>query len=115
MGLFSKIFKQLLSRADNSSSTKSATSSNKSNGNSKKKRPTSKSSISRNVSLQQQEVRSTSTNLSHSSNSKDGMSFKYNEEGRRYHDYEEVAYMLPNDHDGTVNLFWIVMRVSFDR
>jgi hypothetical protein len=30
--------------------------------------------------------------------------FKYNEEGRRYHGDDEVAYMLPNDDDGKLVL-----------
>jgi hypothetical protein len=31
---------------------------------------------------------------------REGHTFKYNEEGRRYHGNDEVAYILPNDDDG---------------
>lgn len=34
------------------------------------------------------------------SSSRDGKSFKFNEDGRRYHGNDEVAYPLPNDDDG---------------
>jgi hypothetical protein len=36
--------------------------------------------------------------------SKEGKSFKIDEDGRRYHGYDESAYLLPNDDDGILIL-----------
>lgn len=33
----------------------------------------------------------------------DSKSFKYNESGRKYYEDEDVAYLLPNDDDGSIS------------
>jgi hypothetical protein len=47
-----------------------------------------------------------SSNITSSSqyNSEENYRYKYNEDGRRYHGDEMVAYLLPNDDDGRVIL-----------
>lgn len=52
-------------------------------------------------------VSSTEGSIKHSSSSGSGYSFQYRD-GRRYHADAEIAYVLPNDDDGTVLHIYIL-------
>jgi hypothetical protein len=66
----------------------------------------STNSITKNV------VTSPSGSTKHSSSSGNGYSFQYRD-GRRYHDNAEVAYVLPNDDDGTLScLYYLFEQIS---
>lgn len=91
MGLFSTYFKQLFSRRERRTSASSSSKNKKSTNNSLRKNSITTASNN--------QITATTISTSHQS-SKEGHSFKYNEDGRRYHGNDEVAYVLPNDDDG---------------
>jgi hypothetical protein len=93
MGLFSNYFKQLFAKRERRSSTTSSSW----NGGGKNNKSTSNSLTKKSNSIASNNQISVITSQQ---SSKEGHSFRYNEDGRRYHGNEEVAYVLPNDDDG---------------
>jgi hypothetical protein len=90
MGIFSTFFGQLLSRKSKRNSTQP-----KSNFLHKRAHSSGMNTESLNDST---------ATTSKQSSTKEGRDFKYNEDGRRYHGNNEVAYVLPNDDDGMYSL-----------
>lgn len=107
MGIFSEFFRQLLSKKDKRNNAKPGAASEKNRSINTKNNFSSNKIFSAGTksSSSGMDVKSTaSANLSSSlqqkTSSKEGKSFKYNEDGRRYHGNDEVAYVMPNDDDG---------------
>lgn len=112
MGLFSEIFKQLVYRKEKNKKKHASFDGN--NTIEAKKSLLKNKIFSKNVesgwavigpnrSPQKKLVISRSvlsSLLQKTSSTIEGKGFKYNEDGRRYHGNEEIAYMLPNDDDG---------------
>jgi hypothetical protein len=103
MGFFSEFFRQFLPRRARNNSLKSPQSLNDTNNrdstNSRSKSVSSGNNfITTNKSAKPGFTNAFISEPQHSS--KYAKTFKHNEEGRRYHGIEEVAYLLPNDDDG---------------
>lgn len=100
MAFFTTFFKQAFSKKSRKNSSMASCKAGSSN---KKIKGTSSFSSRANSTME-----TNSINSLRQGSTKDGHSFKYNEEGRRYHGNDEVAYILPNDDDGTALCFSVL-------
>lgn len=108
VGVFARFFRQLIPNDYKDKNTRSKTNRDKKRSQSialKNFNSSSTATSSSSISSSQRVTKSTATiDTSYSQqqqSSREGKSFKYNEDGRRYHGIDEIAYILPNDDDGT--------------